>query len=254
MPTRPIATLLERIQKLLDMSQSATELGNTKEAEAFAAKVQQLLLKHHLNMSAVEAATETRNDPVDHSTIDISPQYRRANPPKKCAKWQSFLARVVAQAHLCDAATLYGFPVFVFAGRKQDRDVAQWVFERLVGLALHASHRSYQEARKDGCRHPGYKTSFREAFAVRITQRYEAEEERIRRAKNIKTTALVRLDTARASAVAHLAEVGATVVPPKESTRVRDWEAALAGANAANDAPLHGNALDAPTQARLSHA
>ena len=54
--------MIDRIQKLLAHADSAKKLGNEEEAQAFAAKVNELLLKHKLSMSSVEVAAQDADD------------------------------------------------------------------------------------------------------------------------------------------------------------------------------------------------
>lgn len=57
--------LVEKIQKLLAKQESANEVGNLEEANAFALKVSELLLKHNLSMFDIKD-TKRKND-VTHS-------------------------------------------------------------------------------------------------------------------------------------------------------------------------------------------
>ena len=47
--------LIEKIQKLMAKAESAKNMGSTAEAEVFAAKVNEMLMKHNLSMMDVES-------------------------------------------------------------------------------------------------------------------------------------------------------------------------------------------------------
>ena len=49
-----MTSLTEKLQKLIAHEKSARATGNLQEAEAFAAKIAELLFRHNLSMSDVE--------------------------------------------------------------------------------------------------------------------------------------------------------------------------------------------------------
>ena len=51
--------VIDKLRKIMAHAASAREIGNLAEAEAFAAKAQELLLRHKLDMTEVEFAAES---------------------------------------------------------------------------------------------------------------------------------------------------------------------------------------------------
>src|SRR3990167_5446754 len=118
-------SILETLHKLKAKADSLLEVGNQEEAELFAAKVQELLLRHKLTMSDVETAAQDRDDTIEK---EIQP------PATKGAKWWALeLAKVVSEAHFCMRFNNRSQPGAIsFVGRKSDREVAIYMFIYLV--------------------------------------------------------------------------------------------------------------------------
>lgn len=56
-------SVIERIKKLMDKADSSKEIGSLAEAEAFASKVQELLLQHNLDVAdVIKASTGSKKD------------------------------------------------------------------------------------------------------------------------------------------------------------------------------------------------
>lgn len=64
--------LMDKIRKLMDKAQSSEELGNLNEAEAFAAKVSELLTKHNLSRFDIKEKS-VKNGIIDKEFKDITP-------------------------------------------------------------------------------------------------------------------------------------------------------------------------------------
>jgi len=130
-------SILETLHKLKAKADSLLEVGNQEEAELFAAKVQELLLRYKLTMSDVETAAQDRDDPIEK---EVQP------PVTKGAKWWALdLAKVVSEAHFCLRFDNRSQPGAIsFVGRKSDREVAIYMFIYLV----RAMQQLEKEARK----------------------------------------------------------------------------------------------------------
>lgn len=112
----PDEKIIEKIRKLLALATSSNE----HEAALAAAKAQDLLFRHNLEMSQIERAGMTRPDP--YTTIYEQNITR--------AEWKIDLANSVARANLCKIILSRG--TIVWMGKESNLEVAQFVNATLV--------------------------------------------------------------------------------------------------------------------------
>lgn len=113
--------VIEKLQKLLAHERSARTIGNVHEAEAFAAKIADLLFAHKLSMSEVEIEQEERDEPVNQESVD---GFR--------APWAGVLAMGVCEASFC--RVLQSHNGYVFIGRLSDRTAAIAMYRYLAAM------------------------------------------------------------------------------------------------------------------------
>lgn len=113
--------VIDKIRKLLALATSSNE----NEAALAAAKAQDLLLKHNLDMARIERAAQAKPDPYMRVDED---EYNRAN-------WEIDLAVAVAHANLCKIVVThpeYRKDVLAWMGKESNLEVAQFIFATLV--------------------------------------------------------------------------------------------------------------------------
>lgn len=123
-------SILARIKKLLDLSNSSNE----NEAALAAAKAQELMFKHNLEISQVENIDLRPDEKVDEHNFDLDAGV------SKVANWRSWLFSNVAKTSLCKAYFHrsyrgYGKQSKVYGriiGRKSDVEVAQYTYTWLT--------------------------------------------------------------------------------------------------------------------------
>ncbi len=122
--------IIDKIKKLIAHERSVRSIGNTAEAETFAGRIQELLLKHKLSASDVEQESIDKDDPVGHSTANLK--------TKRTKRWMEVLASGIAASFFCKVLMLVGGGTaveFVFVGRETDRTAALEMFQYLAGVA-----------------------------------------------------------------------------------------------------------------------
>jgi len=206
-----------KLKKLLDKARSAEQIGNAAEAAAFAAKAQEWLTKHHLTMSEVEFAALDEEHP--QGLTAVRPKEHGIPVSKKRVEWSESLGRAIADSFFCIMVVSSGSNKVYFVGRDHHREMAVYVYVRLVReiLRLQDSEREKlwwaenkkcrenghdeQEARQyanEACL--GFKAAFRNSFVdtVRLRLSEERKAARDEAAKAAKadpnSTALIRLD------------------------------------------------------------
>jgi len=122
-----MTAVTERLQKLIAMEQSARKIGNIAEAEAFAAKVAELLFRHNLSMSDIEIKEQEQNEPIDR-------EYVAGN--KGRSPWMEILAKAVATACFCKHMIIGKTSTQIFVGRTSDRQAAASLYKHLIGCAV----------------------------------------------------------------------------------------------------------------------
>jgi len=182
--------ILIRIQKLVAMRDGAAKVGNQAEAEAFAAKVQDLLMRHKLSMSDVELARQKDDDPVGE-TLYHPVAHGRKSVGRRVA-WQERLASAVARAHFCRIYVWPGSNVVTFVGRESDRLVAVWMFTTLADTA----ERLAKEAKRQVSwldDSPEFRQSWLRGFVAAIASRYAESRKAAERSASERGVALIRL-------------------------------------------------------------
>lgn len=191
--------IIEKLAKLKAHAESAEAIGNQEEAAAFAAKFQELLMKHELTMSEIEFKRVASDDPMGR-------EFATGGGAGQRRLWQEQLASVIASAFFCRILVYKGSDLIAFVGRETHRQAAEYVYSRLRRELEETSKREYKSLRSKLRRNGedlenshGFKTSFRRAYVRTIQQRLKAqrqsEKEQIEGTAG-GGTALIRLDTA----------------------------------------------------------
>ncbi len=195
--------IITRIAKLKAMAEGAAKIGSEEEAQAFAAMMQSLLLKHNLEMSDVEFAELDKTDEVRKHRIDYSkyPGFKLTN---KRTDWSENLAGIIATAHFCQILVHSGSNRISFVGRKSDCEVAEYMYvylHRAISQLAYDAYDKFSRACVNTCcyckldkkqhgsdgrlhghifqadwsRTKGYKASYMRAFMARLAERYYNE-------------------------------------------------------------------------------
>lgn len=123
-------SILDKIRKLFAHAQSAGELGNQAEAEAFAGKANDLLIQHKLDVSLLdmtEAETEEQVDSVELGARDLF-------GISTISGWRQSLLTVLAKAHFCRSCRI-GTSTVAVVGAPSDREVVLYLLDQLLRVA-----------------------------------------------------------------------------------------------------------------------
>jgi hypothetical protein len=127
-----------KLRKLLDKQKSAEELGNIQEAETFATKVQELLIKYELELSDIERHT-VRSVNIDEEIIDCNPMTIRNE-----SDWVRRLFGACAAGNFCKVLFMQKDQYKVFLiGEEINREVTIFLVHQLVPKLRHLARRSY---------------------------------------------------------------------------------------------------------------
>lgn len=206
-----VERVVDKVRKLHAHAESAAKIGNEAEAQAFAAKVQELLDHYKLSMSSIDWEKRDENDPIKMHMIDWTKYGRKVKRAR--IAWLESLADIVAAAYHCKIAVTPGTNYITLVGRGSDREVAEYMIAFLASaldrISLEEYGKAYDAAAAEGFpeRARGFRDSFRQGFVRRLRERFD---ETLRREKQTATsTAIVRVTNA-------LAEVDAWMKDSKD--------------------------------------
>lgn len=165
-----------------------------EEAEAFASMINKMLIENELNPTDIDFARASDQDPVIEIKANLI-EYG-VKKVKQRVGWQSLLARVVADAHLCSYLIQSGTNNIWFVGTKSHATVAEYVFGTLVKLAEKMSEQARRDFRNQ-CRRDcnytkmdgfpeayGYREAWLNGFISRMRERFvKAREEAVKDAQ-----------------------------------------------------------------------
>lgn len=125
--------IIDKLQKLIKQEQSARQIGNIAEAEAFATKIQEFLLNYQLSMSDIQIEYEAKNEEVDQEEIhprDIGQQLGFGN-----IAWQVILLKNIAVSNNCKNIVSRNSNVQYVVGMNTDRQIVITLYAYFVRLA-----------------------------------------------------------------------------------------------------------------------
>lgn len=128
-----MSKVLDLLNKLIQHQKSAEAIGSVAEAQAFAAKIQELMDVHKIEMSDVDFHVREVEEPFGFSEYSGPEAY--SGGAGKRQLWTQRLATAVADANECDIILGSGNR-FSFAGRTSNRELCVVVFKYLFELAV----------------------------------------------------------------------------------------------------------------------
>jgi hypothetical protein len=249
--TPELDKIVDKLRKLQAHAESAEKIGSQAEAEAFAARFQELLLKHKLSLSDIEVETEEANEPVDRFTVDYAKYASQAEPIPTGRRviWMQDLASIVAKAHFCRILVHRGSTRITLVGRKSDALVAEFMLVTLVRTAVRLVRKEYTVAKRerphDDLR--GFNVSFLEAFIARLRERFEEG----RRTASVSTsTALVRINRAESAVITYMERFTKNASPLNHSA-MYNQEGRRRGRERADSINLKSNAVSSGPTASM---
>lgn len=262
--------LIDKLGKLKRHAESAKQIGNEAEAQAFADMFQRLVLANKIDVSEIDFEEQEREEPVGAHYID----YHKHGVALKSRRteWIQRLAGIIAEAHFCRILVHPGSSRITLVGRKSDCEVAEYVLVTLQRAAERMAKRAYykywfelfeicaicgrqkighaasHDFRSSTQQAAGFKASWLDGFISRLAQRYHEQ----RQAHAGTSTALVRVNRAEKAVIDWIeANVKKHV---GGLTRNRRWneEGRRQGTKAANDLDLGApKAVKGPARAGL---
>lgn len=160
------------LKKMIAHEKSARSIGNIAEAEAFAAKIQNLLLSHKLEMTDLEVEAQKTEDPFGKEQHGVN----YGSTPQ----WRITLASAIARSFFCKAFYIAGMNKIQFVGRTSDRAATIQMYEYLGELGKSIGAEEWKVARAQFGYSVSFKAkwdkSFRQGYADAISQRLRKDQ------------------------------------------------------------------------------
>jgi len=188
--------VVDKIRKLYAKAESCKEIGNQEEAEAFAAMVNKLLIKHNLDMAVVEWSQRNEEDPIEKVWVDFKAYGLKTKRQRQ--QWSEMLGEIIAKAHFCKYMVMGRSNKICFIGHKSNRQVVEYLFVTMCRLAQRMGKKAYADYWKDSkvqgkiSFRPGFKSAWLHGFIKGLNLRFKKERKAVDVPSN--TTALVRLN------------------------------------------------------------
>lgn len=125
-----MSSIIEKVRKLFAHAESAGKIGNQAEAEAFAAKANDLLIQHKIDSSIIQQTEDTPDELVDVVELHA----RHIFGTKKAAGWRSVILNGLAKAHFCCLIRTSG-QTYSLVGAASDREVVLYLLMQLLRVA-----------------------------------------------------------------------------------------------------------------------
>lgn len=189
-------TIHLRIQKLIAHQRSAEGMGSVEEAQAFAAKVAELLTQYKLSMTEVELAEPDEHDPIGFYFWD--PMDHGIASKRKRALWTQRLGSCVAKFHFCRLTYFVGSNAVNFVGKQSDCEIAAQLYGFLIGAIERECTlqydrikvRLYRNGQDRDCLR-GWKESFRFGAVQELRSRFVHMRDRV--VQTSQQNALIRI-------------------------------------------------------------
>jgi hypothetical protein len=198
--------LLDKLQKLKRMAESAAAIGSEAEAQAFSDMLQKLLLDHDLQMTDLDFERMEAEQPIEDQWVDFSKHGVKVRRTR--VAWMERLASMIARANFCRILITSGTSNFWLVGRREHRAVAEYMIVTLTRAIMDISKKEHSKYcwevyKSDGncAAARGFKDAFITGFLVRLFDRLEA---RKRTAGQSTSTALMRINKEDAAVEANI--------------------------------------------------
>jgi hypothetical protein len=249
--------ILDKLAKIKAMSESAKAIGNEAEAQAFAAMLQQLLLKHKLDMTDVQYAAEMKEEPIIEQSAqrmykagkEVYADFPEVEVVQRRKLWAEALASFIAKAYASRILVTEGCSVITFVGHRSNVQIAEYLFLTLVrsaekmsnnaAKAFRAKHRSEFGS---GVTPQGYRESWLEGFSARIAQRLQEERDSFGKQES-QCVALVRVDKEAKQVESYVNEKFTKLAKAVKQSRNFNHSGWQQGRKAADQVNLKANAM-----------
>jgi hypothetical protein len=261
----PQDKILDKLAKMLRHQESARQIGNAAEAEAFATRIQEWLTRHKLEISDIQFVEQEETEPVDVEILRV--KELNIGYERRRIEWQEDLAYQIALANDCRTLLSNHSNTAFFVGRKTDREICVSLFRYFITLILAYADKAAEEAKDSQrselkARHGSYYTGaslrwrmrdfrasycagFSQAIQNRLADQRREKEKLLKKAEA--STAMIHLRNTEEAIDGFLADYFKDRKPRQQKDniddRVKNWSAYKQGQQAGDAVALTAGAL-----------
>jgi hypothetical protein len=268
--------VIAKLAKIRAHQESAAAIGSEEEAKHFARMLQELLMRHKLEMSDIEYDQEVKDEPIEEYPVGgkgtyrdgkyVMEDYPEVEIRRRRQDWSERLGRIVAEAHGCKMLVSTGSSRLWFVGRKSNVAVAEYMYITMYRTIESLSWKEYKTARNktkweyiknfpkaeqasaskdvDYSDLEGYRSSWIEGFISGLNMMFMAEEVK-RTADAAQSTALVRINKDKQAVNEYLQKFTGKVNRLGGSGRGFNSRGYTAGKNKANEVGITAKGMGA---------
>ena len=133
----------EKLRKLMRKEESARELGNLAEAEAFATKIQQMLINYELEIAEIKDSSDREILSIDEELIDCSLLTNRHE-----SSWVVFLYDAAAKGNFCKVIITGGGISklqIILIGNPINKEFTHYMVHQMLSKLRNLSRLSFKE-------------------------------------------------------------------------------------------------------------
>lgn len=209
--------VMRKLGKIKAHMESAKAIGSEAEAQNFARILNELLMKHNMEMTEIEWDAEIKDEPVDRHPVGGGVDYRTGTykdypdveiKRRRC-EWSENLMSFIAKTYGCSFLLNAGSSRLTIVGRKSNAAIVDYMYITMYRTIESLSWKEYKTARnklkwsqmKLGLEAgevnygelSGFRASWIDGFVDRIRQLLQDEVQKQAEAPN-GSTALMRID------------------------------------------------------------
>lgn len=165
-------TLIERVKKLLAKAESAKELGNQAEAEAFAAGAQKMMLAYGIEQEELRKHTGGKIQ-LKHIEVDLEKYLARHE-----SDWIEHLFGLLSKGNLCYAVLHRSSNKLSIMGQPHNLDLVLYIAEQFIARARVMARESFKNNYEGPEKRNTYIRGFLRGFAQGVGLRLKEEMDR----------------------------------------------------------------------------
>lgn len=153
--------VMRKLAKIKALKESAESIGSEGEAMAAAAMLNELLVRHKLEMTDIQWEQEIKEEPVEAYPVgggvkygshendwkNTYKDYPDVEVKKKRIQWSEDLARMISRAYGCQWLLNIGSSRITFVGRKSNVAVVEYMYITMYRTIEALSWKEYKTAR-----------------------------------------------------------------------------------------------------------
>lgn len=194
-----MSDIIEKLAKIREKQESAEKIGSFAEAQIFAAKLEELLIKYNLSLSEIEYDKQFGDEQIEYHHLSWE-NYGLKTTKRRCG-WLERLASIVTKYNGCKILCTKGTNKLIIVGKESNAAIAEYMIGVLAkscyDMMCVEYNKIYRKLQLEGrtSEMKDWTQCFYFGFATGIKEKLKNEMEKTKQSEQTEnSTALVRLD------------------------------------------------------------